>query len=101
VVDSEADPSKAPSNMQKLVSGERVDFVVGPVHSGVAMAMLKIAREEGSVLIIPNAGLNVATRQLCAPNVFRTSVLQLAAWLCHGQSGRREGLQEATRASSP
>lgn len=77
VVDSEADPGKAPQNMTKLVSGEGVDVVVGPVHSGVAMGMLKVAREEGALMIIPNAGLNVATRQLCAPNIFRTA---FSAW---------------------
>ncbi|MDX1653876.1 MAG: ABC transporter substrate-binding protein [Candidatus Competibacteraceae bacterium] len=77
VVDSEADAAKAPQNMNKLVVGEGVDVVIGPVHSGVAMGMLKVAREEDALTIIPNAGLNVATRQLCAPNVFRTS---FSAW---------------------
>ncbi len=77
VVDSEAKPAKAPENMNKLVVGERVDLVVGPVHSGVAMGMLKVAREENALMIIPNAGLNVATGKLCAPNVFRTS---FSAW---------------------
>lgn len=73
VVNSEADPGKAVSNMQKLISAEKVDFVVGPIHSGVAMAALKVARQAGTILVIPNAGLNVATRELCAPNIFRTS----------------------------
>ncbi len=73
VVDSEAKPDKAPTNMQKLVSGEHVDFVVGPVHSGVGMGMLKIARDEDTILLIPNAGFGAATGALCAPNVFRTS----------------------------
>lgn len=77
VVDSEAKPGKAPQNMNKLVVGEKVDFVIGPVHSGVAMGMIKVAREEGAITIIPNAGLNAATRQLCAPNIFRTS---FSAW---------------------
>lgn len=72
-VPSGANPSNAVSNMQKLIAGERVDFVLGPVHSGVAMGALKVARQEGTILVIPNAGLNVATRQLCAPNIFRTS----------------------------
>jgi len=73
VVDSEANPGKAPENMNKLVVGEKVDFVVGPVHSGVAMGMVKVAREEGTMLIIPNAGAGAATGALCAPNIFRTS----------------------------
>lgn len=73
IVDSEANPAKAPENMQKLVSGEKVDFVVGPVHSGVGMGMVKIAREEGTITIIPNAGFAAATGLLCASNIFRTS----------------------------
>lgn len=76
-LDSEAKPGKAPQNMNRLVVGENTDFIVGPVHSGVAMGMIKIARQEGAITIIPNAGLNVATRQFCAPNIFRTS---FSAW---------------------
>lgn len=73
VVDSEANPGKAVQNMQKLVSGAKVDVVVGPIHSGVGMAAVKVARETGVPLIIPNAGFNAATGPLCAPNIFRTS----------------------------
>lgn len=72
-LDSQADPGRATQNMQQLVSGENVDVVVGPVHSGVAMALVRVAQQEGTLLIIPNAGLDAATRELCAPNVFRTS----------------------------
>ena len=73
VVDDEANPGKAVQNMQRLVSGANVDVVVGPVHSGVGMAAVKVARETGVPLIIPNAGFNAATGPLCAPNIFRTS----------------------------
>jgi len=37
------------------------------------MAMVKIAREEGTITIVSNAGADAVTRQMCAPNVFRTS----------------------------
>ncbi|WP_137819677.1 ABC transporter substrate-binding protein [Pseudomonas sp. 2FG] len=73
VVDSEANPAKAVPNMQKLIAGANVDVVVGPVHSGVGMGAVKVARETGVPLIIPNAGFNAATGALCAPNIFRTS----------------------------
>lgn len=72
-LDSEANPSKAPQNMSRLVKGDNVDFVIGPVHSGVAMGMLRVAQQTGAITIIPNAGLGAATNQLCMPNVFRTS----------------------------
>ena len=73
VVDSEANPGKAVPNMQKLIAGANVDVVVGPVHSGVGMGAVKVARETGVPLIIPNAGFNAATVPLCAANIFRTS----------------------------
>jgi branched-chain amino acid transport system substrate-binding protein len=37
------------------------------------MAMVKIARETDTLLIIPNAGVGAATGAMCAPNIFRTS----------------------------
>ena len=72
-VDDESDPSKAPENTNKLVQRDKVDVLIGTVHSGVALGMVKIARETGTLLIIPNAGAAAATGELCAPNIFRTS----------------------------
>jgi branched-chain amino acid transport system substrate-binding protein len=37
------------------------------------MAMVKVARDNNTMLIIPNAGANDATGPQCAPNIFRTS----------------------------
>jgi branched-chain amino acid transport system substrate-binding protein len=72
-VDDESKPEAATDNMNRLVGREKVDVVVGTVHSGVAMAMVKVARDTGTLLIIPNAGANDATGPACAPNIFRTS----------------------------
>ena len=72
-VDSQARPPKAIENTNKLVMGEKVDFLVGPVHSGVAMAMAAVVRQEGTITIVPNAGADQLTGSLCAPNIFRTS----------------------------
>ena len=72
-VDDESDPAKATDNTNKLVTRDKVDVLVGTVHSGVAMGMVKIARETGTLLLIPNAGSDAATGALCAPNIFRTS----------------------------
>ena len=72
-VNDESDPSKGPENANKLVQRDKVDVLIGTVHSGVAMGMVKIARDSGTLLIIPNAGVNAATGALCAPNIFRTS----------------------------
>lgn len=72
-VDDEAEPAKAPENANKLVQRDKVDVLVGTVHSGVQMGMVKIAKETNTLMIIPNAGLDAATGALCAPNIFRTS----------------------------
>ena len=72
-VDDEADPSKGIENATKIVQRDKVDVVIGTVHSGVQMGLHKVARDTGVLNINPNAGVHAATRALCAPNVFRTS----------------------------
>ncbi len=72
-VDDESEPSKGIENANKLVQRDKVDVLVGTVHSGVQMGIQKVARESGVLSLIPNAGVHAATRSLCAPNVFRTS----------------------------
>jgi branched-chain amino acid transport system substrate-binding protein len=73
VVDDESDPAKATDNISKLVNRDKVDVVVGTVHSGVAMAMAKVARDSNALLMIPNAGADAITGPFCAPNIFRSS----------------------------
>ena len=77
VVDDESDAAKATENANKLVKRDNVDVLVGTVHSGVALAMAKVARDSKTLLIIPNAGADELTGPLCAANVFRTS---FSAW---------------------
>jgi len=72
-VDDESEPAKGTDNMNRLVGRDKVDVVVGTVHSGVAMAMAKVAKDTGALLIVPNAGANDVTRAMCAPNIWRTS----------------------------
>jgi branched-chain amino acid transport system substrate-binding protein len=72
-VDDESNPAKAPDNANKLIKRDQVDVLVGTVHSGVAMAMAKVARDNNTLLVIPNAGADEITGPLCAANVFRTS----------------------------
>ena len=72
-VDDESDPAKATDNVNKLVKRDNVDVIVGTVHSGVAMAMAKVAKETGTLLFVPNAGADAVTGPMCAPNIFRSS----------------------------
>ena len=73
-VDSEMSVPKAPQNTNKLIQKEKVDFLVGPVHSGIAAAMAQIiGQRKTPIMIVPNAGSNAVTGPLCAPNIFRAS----------------------------
>ena len=72
-IDDESEPSKATDNINKLIKRDNVDVVVGSVHSGVAMAMAKVAKDTGTLLIVPNAGADAVTGPMCAPNIFRSS----------------------------
>jgi branched-chain amino acid transport system substrate-binding protein len=92
-LDDESNPATAVQNVQRLVQRDRADVLVGTVHSGVAMAMVQVARDRGTPLIIPNAGVGAATGQLCAPNIFRSSFTNwqpsYAAGFWLGQQGVR------------
>jgi branched-chain amino acid transport system substrate-binding protein len=72
-VDDESEPAKGIENANKLVQRDKVDVLIGTVHSGVQMGIQKVARDSGVLCLIPNAGVHAATRSLCALNVFRTS----------------------------
>jgi len=73
VLDDESEPAKAVDNASRLVNRDKVDVLVGTVHSGVQAGIVKVARESGVLSIIPNAGFGAATGPLCSPNIFRTS----------------------------
>lgn len=90
-VDDESDPAKAPENVNKLIKRDQVDVVVGTVHSGVAMAMAKAARDNNTLLIIPNAGEDSITGAMCAPNIFRTSFTNSAPGYAMGKVAADKG----------
>ena len=71
-VDDESEPSKGVENANKLVQRDKVDVLVGTVHSGVQMGIHKVARETGVLNIIPNVGPTLST-------VFPVSVALLDA----------------------
>ena len=72
-VDDESDPAKATDNVNKLIKRDSVDVLIGTVHSGVALAMARAARDSNTLLIVPNAGAGDITGAQCAPNIFRSS----------------------------
>src|SRR5258706_9001153 len=72
-VDDESEPSKATDNVNKLIKRDQVDVLVGTVHSGVALAMAKAAKESNTLLIVPNAGADAITGPMCGGNIVRSS----------------------------
>jgi len=94
-VDDESDPSKATDNVNKLIKRDNVDVIVGPVHSGVAMAMARAAKESGTLLIVPNAGADAVTGAMCAPNIFRSSFSNWQSSFAAGDVVARQGKKKA------
>ncbi|NML87287.1 ABC transporter substrate-binding protein [Polaromonas sp.] len=94
-VDDESDPSKGIENANKLVQRDKVDVLIGTVHSGVQMGIQKVVRDSGVLSLIPNAGVHAATRGLCAPNVFRTSFTNSQPTLALGQAMVARGHKKA------
>jgi branched-chain amino acid transport system substrate-binding protein len=94
-VDDESEPSKGIENANKLVQRDKVDVLVGTVHSGVQMGIQKVARDSGVLSLIPNAGVHAATRGLCAPNVFRTSFTNSQPTRALGQAMMAKGHKRA------
>ena len=92
-VDDESNPAKATENAKKLVSREKVDVLVGTVHSGVALAMAKVARDTKTLMIIPNAGANDLTGPLCSPYVFRSSFSAWPPSYAMGEALAKKGLK--------
>jgi len=72
-VDDESEPAKATDNVNKLIKRDQVDVLVGTVHSGVALAMARAAKESNTLMIVPNAGADAITGSLCTPGIVRSS----------------------------
>ena len=94
-VDDESDPAKAVDNVNKLIKRDNVDVIVGTVHSGVAMAMAKAAKESGTLLIVPNAGAGAVTGPMCALNIFRSSFSNWQPGYAMGEAMAKKGHKTA------
>ncbi|CAM5212129.1 hypothetical protein CDEF62S_03187 [Castellaniella defragrans] len=94
-VDDESDPSKATENANRLIKRDQVDVLVGTVHSGVALALAKAAKESDTTLIIPNAGADAITGPLCSKEVFRTSFSNWQPGYAMGKVAHDKGYKTA------
>ena len=77
VVDDESNPARATEIARRLVTRDKVDVLIGSVHSGVALAAARVAANTKTLMIVPNAGANEITGAQCSPYVFRSS---FSAW---------------------
>ena len=71
--DTEAKPDVGLTKVKKLIERDRVDFVIGPVNSAVALAIRNYIHEQGVPLIVPVA----FTRDLTAPDKASPSIFRL------------------------
>ncbi len=94
-VDDESDPSKATDNVNKLIKRDNVDVLVGTVHSGVALAMAKAARDNNTLYIDPNAGADAITGPMCAPNIVRSSFSNWQPGYATGVAAAKKGYKNA------
>src|SRR5437867_5830294 len=72
--DDEAKPDVGLTKIKKLVERNRVDFLVGPVSSVVALAIRNYVHEQQTPLVVPVA----FTRVLTAPEQASPSIFRLA-----------------------
>ena len=94
-VDDESDPSKATDNVGKLIKRDQVDVIIGTVHSGVALAMARAAKDSNTLLIVPNAGADGITGAQCAPNIFRSSFSNWQPGYSTGVVAAQKGYKKA------
>jgi branched-chain amino acid transport system substrate-binding protein len=94
-VDDESEPSKATDNVNKLIKRDSVDVLVGTVHSGVALAMAKAAKDNNTLLVIPNAGADAITGPMCGPNIVRSSFSNWQPGYAMGVVAGQKGVKRA------
>jgi len=94
-VDDESAPPKATDNVNKLIKRDHVDVLIGTVHSGVAMAMAKAAKDSGTLLIVPNGGADAITGPMCATNIFRSSFSNSQPGYAMGEVAAKKKLKTA------
>jgi len=64
------------------------------VHSGVVMAMAKAAKDNDTLLIIPNAGAGAVTGPMCAQNIFRSSFSNWQPGYAMGEVAAKRGAKK-------
>lgn len=71
--DDEVNPPVGLRKAKKLIESDRVDFLVGPVSSGVLAAIRDTVHRARQILLVANAGNDEISRGRCSRYLFRTS----------------------------
>ena len=73
IIDDELKPDLAVTKIRGYVESGKVDFVIGPVFSGIIAPIVKPVTSSGAFLISPNAGPSTLAGKGCSPDLFVTS----------------------------
>lgn len=95
VQDDELKPDVAVTKVRAFVERDKVDFVVGPVFSNIAQAIMKPATEGGAILISPNAGTSNFAGKECNANFFVTSYQNDQVHEVLGKYAQDSGIKKA------
>src|SRR6202140_729692 len=71
--DDQQRPEVGLQKTQKLITSDKVDFIVGYIWSNVLLASIKPAVDSQTFLISANAGPSQIAGELCSPYFFSTS----------------------------
>ena len=71
--DDQQKPEIGKQKTDKLIEGDKVDFVVGYIWSNVLLASIKSAVDSKTFLITSNAGPHQIAGEQCSPYIFSTS----------------------------
>jgi hypothetical protein len=93
-VDDESNPAKATENVNKLVQRDKVDVVIGTVHSGVVMGMAKVAEGIRHTLDQPQRRCRRHDGGRLRAQLLPHFLLQLADHARHGQGAQGQGPQD-------
>ena len=71
--DDEANPPIGVRKATKLIAQDKVDFLVGTVHSGVTLQIMSVAEKHKKILLIPVSEAAAITEENCSKYAFRIS----------------------------
>ncbi|MBI3090786.1 MAG: ABC transporter substrate-binding protein [Candidatus Tectomicrobia bacterium] len=73
IEDTASDVNTGLTKARKLIERDQVKVIIGPVHSGVAMAIRNLVDDRKIPLVITQATANALTQEKASPYIFRPS----------------------------